>query len=212
MPSDDLFVTTLKLEEFLKKFTEIERQIVILDKEGQEPGRLENDAEHTYKCLVLALLLVPELYPNLSKAETLEMIYAIAGHDLIEVEAGDTSFWGSQKLRDSQPSREEAALAKLMQASEVPKTIRQATASYLAQASLPVRIAYAVDKIEPILTNIVNRGGIWKRLKVTTERYFKRTQEVRDKLEATPEFLPLLDTILDYLRQHPEYFYQLPRR
>ena len=152
----------LKIINFLKeieKYKTIEREIFISNLE-----RKESDAEHTWHSAMILFLLEKEL----KSIDTLKAFKMVLIHDLIEIYAGDT-FAFDKEGRKSKKVREEKAAKKLF--SQLPDDLRKELyelwKEYEKGITPESKIIKAIDKIQPILSNLCSEGKAWKIKKVT---------------------------------------------
>ena len=152
----------LKIINFLKeieKYKTIEREIFISNLE-----RKESDAEHTWHSAMILFLLEKEL----KSIDTLKAFKMVLIHDLIEIYAGDT-FAFDKEGRKSKKVREEKAAKKLF--SQLPDDLRKELyelwKEYEKGITSESKIIKAIDKLQPILSNLCSEGKAWKIKKVT---------------------------------------------
>jgi putative hydrolase of HD superfamily len=116
----------------------------------------ENDAEHSLMVSVLSVELANELRPELDKG--LLSQYANV-HDFVEIAVGDTPTYhlNEQQLLDKH-ALEQAALESLLD--NLPPYTAQLLRSYEQQAEPESRFVRAVDKLTPLLVDILGPGGM----------------------------------------------------
>jgi len=152
-----------KIINFLKeieKYKTIEREIFLSNLK-----RKESDAEHTWHAAMILLLLEKELKEGVNILKAFKMILI---HDLIEIYAGDT-FAFDKEGKKSKKDREERAAKKLF--SQLPDDLKRELyelwREYEEQITPESKIINAIDKIQPILSNLCSEGKSWKLNKVT---------------------------------------------
>lgn len=151
----------LELQSQLVKFAEIERMIHFPD--GKHKDRQENDAEHSYS-LAMAVWYLAEHFPQLNRDKMIR--YALA-HDFVELHAGDEMAIGRTKEAEKQKlEREKHALKQLEQDwpdfPELTSTIRD----YEKHDNPESRFVYALDKLMPMLLNLLSGGKTWQTYKL----------------------------------------------
>ena len=163
----------LKIINFLKeieKYKTIEREIFISNLK-----RKESDAEHTWHSAMILFLLEKELKEEVNILKAFKMVLI---HDIIEIYAGDT-FAFDKEGRKSKKDREEKAAEKLF--SQLPDDLRKELyelwKEYEEGITPESKIIKAIDKIQPMLSNLCSQGKSWKLKKVTykdIDDYVKR--------------------------------------
>jgi 5'-deoxynucleotidase YfbR-like HD superfamily hydrolase len=114
----------------------------------------ENDAEHSLMVAIVSVELANELRPDLDKGLLAQ--YANV-HDFVEIAVGDTPTYSltDQQLLDKH-AREQAALVTLL--STLPPYTATLLETYERQESSEARFVRAVDKLTPLLVDILGPG------------------------------------------------------
>lgn len=114
----------------------------------------ENDAEHSLMVAVVAVELANSLRPELDRGIISQ--YATV-HDFVEISVGDTPTYSlsDQELLDKH-HLEQAALSSLLQT--LPPYTAELLRSYEEQATPEARFVRAVDKLTPLLVDILGPG------------------------------------------------------
>jgi len=182
----------LELHKLLLNFQAIERYVYGT---GDRP---ENDVEHSYHLAMIAWYIVG-FFPELNTDKVIK--YALA-HDLVEVHAGDTVVFDSEQLASKQ-QREEAALKKLAKEwKDFPDMIQSLT-RYEQRADEEAKFVYALDKITPLILNIVREGHSWHKHEVS----FEQLHDVKkDKVKAHPTVEEYYQDIYRILVENPHFF------
>ncbi|MBI3305179.1 HD domain-containing protein [Candidatus Parcubacteria bacterium] len=180
--------STKQIVEFLKeidKLKEVKRQV------HTTSGRQENSAEHSWHLALAVWLLKDELGFRLNTAKAVELALV---HDLVEIYAGDTYFFDTEGHRDKN-AREQKALVRL--ARQLPKPLgrelRQLWNEYETKYSPEACTVKALDKILPVIQNIISGAREWKKGKLTYERI------VAAKNNIWPRFPQKRDVLWDIL-------------
>jgi len=169
---DDL----LKFVEFTNKFQKVQRVILVKDEE-----RWENDAEHSYQLALVAWYIIDKEKLNLNLMKILS--YAIA-HDLVEIYAGDTYLFGDKSKIDDKKEREAKALKQIEDEFPEFPSLGQLIEEYELQDSDEARFIYSLDKLLPVMNNVLDGGRIWHREKIT----YAMVRESKDKkIAVSPE-------------------------
>ncbi|MDB5187198.1 MAG: hypothetical protein JWM07_670 [Candidatus Saccharibacteria bacterium] len=161
----------------------------------------ENDAEHSLMVGVLAIELANELRPELDKG--LISQYASI-HDFIEIRVGDTPTYSlsEQELLDKH-ALEQNALQELVDI--LPPYIGGLLVEYEEQLTPESRFTRAVDKLTPLLVDILGPGkmvmredyGITNVAQLITNKQRLDDSMVRRFGEDTPEIVELYQYLGD---------------
>ncbi len=153
-----------KILDFLKeieKYKTIERKIILSN------GMKESDAEHSWHMAMFLILFQKELPKEASMEKMLKLALI---HDLVEIYAGDT-FSFDEEARKDKKEREDKASEKLF--SQLPedlgKELKELFNDYNKRESKEAKIVNSIDKIQPILQNIVEGGKNWVTHNLTYE-------------------------------------------
>jgi len=126
----------------------------------------ENDTEHSYNLAMTAWFLAA-YFPELDRDKLIR--FALI-HDLVEIHAGDTFFYGSQREMKSKKQRETAAIEQLAADwPDFPELTAQIE-DYETHASEEAKFIYALDKLMPMLLVYLGDGYSWKHEGVTLEQ------------------------------------------
>lgn len=119
-------------------------------------GRPENVAEHVHMLTRVALHIAAQLYPDLNAADI--SLFSLI-HDDLEAYIGDTPTHElTQEISDDKAVREEAALNQLSKDFAGLPSYVAAINAYEKQEQPEARFVRVVDKLMPLLTNIVSGG------------------------------------------------------
>ena len=137
--------------------------------------RNENDAEHSWHLALMAIVLSE--YSD-AEIDLLKVVKMVLIHDIVEIDAGDTFIYDTQKNHDNTTEETNAAerifgLVPEKQAKELIALWTEFEESVSAEA----KFAKAMDRFEPLLQNTSNNGGTW-------EEFDVRYQDVYDKKKA----------------------------
>lgn len=184
------------MDERLKKqldfILEIDKEKNILRQTHlSDHGRRENDAEHAWHMAIMAYLLKEYSNEPIDVAKVMIMCLI---HDVVEIDAGDTSAYDAEGLK-TQKAREEAAKERIY--SLLPddqKQDLQALFDEFEEWKTPeAKFARALDNLQPLLLNNSNDGGDWREHQVTEAQVYgrqRRTAEGSEKLyEVTDQLI-----------------------
>ena len=117
-------------------------------------GERESDAEHSFMLGLVAPELAHALRPELDRGLITQ--FAIV-HDLVELKTGDVAtFLFSESDQLGKDQTEAAALQSLL--AELPAYTRQQLARYELQVDAEARFVRYVDKLLPIVVDILGEG------------------------------------------------------
>ncbi len=140
----------------------------------------------------MIITLKDELPRKLNYSKMLEIALI---HDLVEIYAGDT-FTFDKKAQEDKKEREEKAANKLFKI--LPEDLEQKFHEIFQECetrkSEEAQIVYSLDKIHPVMQNLLSCGKTWKEYKIT----FKELDEnKRPKMKYNIEIYNLYETFLD---------------
>ena len=126
--------------------------------------RRENDAEHSWHLAMMALVLSE--YSD-QKIDLLKVIKMVLIHDIVEIDAGDTFLFDTEKDHDDSEEEKKCAerifgMLPKKQADE----FMEIWIEFEAGTSNEAKFANSLDNLEPILQNASNEGGTWKEFDV----------------------------------------------
>lgn len=130
-------------------------------------NRNENDAEHSWHLAVMALVLAEHSNEEIDLLKVLKMVLI---HDIVEIDAGDTFLYDSQ--RDNSKAAEVLAAKRIFgmlpekQAIEFIAIWEEFEEGNTAEA----KFAHSLDRLEPVLQNDSNNGGTWAEHSVPYEK------------------------------------------
>ncbi|WP_338873584.1 HD domain-containing protein [Spirosoma sp. SC4-14] len=139
--------------------------------------RRENDAEHSWHLALMALVLAEHANFPLNMLRVIKMLLI---HDIVEIDAGDTFIYDTQKSHDN--TVEERAAAKRIfgllpeeQAAEFIAVWEEFEAGQTNEA----KFARAMDRLEPLLQNASNKGGTWAEFSVKYDKVYAKKQVIQ---------------------------------
>ena len=135
-------------------------------------GRLENDAEHAWHMAIMIYLL--KEYSNEEFDVAKAMLMALI-HDLVEIDAGDTYAYDTQRLK-GQKEREKRAADRIfgILPDDQRDELRALFEEFEACESAEARFAKAMDNFQPLLLNNSNGGADWREHKVSKSKVVGR--------------------------------------
>ncbi len=176
--------TLLRQIDFIKeidKLKYIQRRTKLLNSD-----RNENDAEHSWHLAVMAIVLTEHADEHIDILKVLKMVLI---HDIVEIDAGDTFIYDTQKNHSNTDEERLAAqrifgLLPPQQATELIAIWEEFEAGATAEA----RFARAMDRLEPLLQNTSNNGGTWREPGVNYNKVYAKKSVIREGSSAIWEY------------------------
>ncbi len=189
----------IDLYRLLVAFNGIDRQVFLPDTPHRK-DRPETDTEHSYALGMLAWFIAS----NIEHLDTNKCIRYAMAHDIVELHAGDTfAFSKDQNVHDSKAERERVAREKLHDSWPDFSELHAAIAAYEAREDIESRFVYALDKLAPMVLNVVAEGKAWHMHGIDLEEL--QTYK-SNKVTVSPEIAELYKELIGILEQHPDYF------
>ena len=142
-------------------------------------SRRENSAEHSWHLALMALVLAEHAPPGTDLSRVMAMVVV---HDLVEIDAGDLSVYAPEAEQARQRRAERAAADRIFallppgQAS----ALRALWDEFEERATAEAKFARALDRLQPMLINMMTGGGTWRSPGVTADRALARVALVED--------------------------------
>ncbi len=139
-------------------------------------NRPENDAEHSWHLAMMTIVLAEHSDVPVDVLKVLKMVLI---HDIVEIDAGDTFIYDTQK-NHSNTENELIAAKRIFgllpdeQANELIAIWQEFEAGETPEA----RFAKAMDRIEPLLQNTSNNGGTWREFDVDYSKVFEKKKVI----------------------------------
>lgn len=140
--------------------------------------RNENDAEHSWHLAVMALVLMEHSNESVDLLKVIKMVLI---HDIVEIDAGDTFIYDTQKDHSNTDEERLAAnrifgLLPAEQAEELIAIWEEFEAGITSEA----KFARAMDRLEPLLQNTSNNGGTWKEFGINYEKVHHKKSLIKE--------------------------------
>ncbi|SHN45247.1 HD domain-containing protein [Cryptosporangium aurantiacum] len=122
--------------------------------------RRENDAEHSWHLALMVMLLSEYADEPIDVGHAMRLVVV---HDLVEIYAGDSPVFDAAAVVD-QREREEAAADRLfaLLPDDQATYVRALWDEFEAAKTPEARFCKAMDRLEPMLLNWLDRGGTWQ--------------------------------------------------
>lgn len=180
MVSEDL----LKQINFIKeidKLKYIQRKTKLINSD-----RPENDAEHSWHLAVMAIVL--SAHAN-STVDILKVIKMVLIHDIVEIDAGDTFIYDTQKDHTNTAEEFEAAkrIFGLLPADQAAHFIA-IWEEFEEGKTAEAKFARTMDRLEPLLQNASNQGGTWSEYQVPYQKVYEKKKIMKEGSETIWEY------------------------
>lgn len=138
--------------------------------------RNENDAEHSWHLAVMAIVLAEHSNKDIDVLKVVKMVLI---HDIVEIDAGDTFIYDTQKDHTNTDEERLAAnrifgLLPKEQAEELIAVWEEFEAGETKEA----KFAKAMDRLEPLLQNTSNEGGTWNEFGVGYSKVYEKKKVI----------------------------------
>ncbi|WP_264534613.1 HD domain-containing protein [Flavobacterium sp. N1736] len=140
--------------------------------------RNENDAEHSWHLALMAIVLAEH---SNEPIDVLKVVKMVLIHDIVEIDAGDTFIYDTQKSHDNTDEERLAAnrifgLLPKNQANELIVIWEEFEAGETNEA----KFAKSMDRLEPLLQNTSNDGGTWKEFGVNYNKVHEKKSVIKE--------------------------------
>lgn len=155
------------------RLKQVERQTAIAG-----GARRENTAEHSWHLALFALVLAEHADEPVDLHRVMAMVVL---HDLVEIDAGDTFAYDEAGHHDK-AERERVAADRLfgLLPPDQGARLRGLWEEYERADTPDGRFALALDRLQPVLLNLVNGGDAWVRHGVDAGRVRRRNEVIGD--------------------------------
>ncbi len=151
----------LKFIELIDKMKDIDRAIYLKN------WKQENDAEHSYH-LAMMTIVFSEDFPELNLEKCIK--FALI-HDLVEIYAWDTIAVIDLEWLKTKEKREKDAINRLEKEFwNILWNILDLIKEYESKASKEARFVYSLDKIHPIIQNVIVKWKGWRKWNYNLEK------------------------------------------
>ena len=139
-------------------------------------GRPENDAEHSWALCLFVMTLSEHSNTPIDVLRVMKMLLI---HDIVEIDAGDTFAYDTQRQAD-QHEREAAAATRIFgllpedQAAE----FRGLWDEFEDRETPDARFAHAIDRCQAMLLNCLGKGVTWSRHHVRLDQIRARNAPI----------------------------------
>ena len=160
-------------------------------------SRRENSAEHSWHLALMALVLAEHAPPGTDLGKVMAMLVL---HDLVEIDAGDLFQYAAQPQQARQAAAERAAADRLFPILPPPQaaSLRALGDEVEERATAEAKFARALDRLQPMLINMVTEGGTWAAHDVTADQVLARVALIEDGSPSLGAYArDMIDSALD---------------
>lgn len=188
------------LQEVILPFHSIERDMPI---EINGTKRNENDSEHSWTLSLIAVLMAPKIDPKLDSGKVAKLALV---HDLVEIHAGDTSYWADDELHETKHEREMKSLETLRAnfAATFPELI-ELIEEYENRETDEAKYVYTMDKFVNFLVFEGCAEMFYKKNGVTFEMHEQKLKEHRKKI-LHPNVMPLYESLMKTFFENKHWY------
>lgn len=149
-------------------------------------NRNENDAEHSWHLAMMALVLAQH---SNEPVDILKVIKMVLIHDIVEIDAGDTFIYDTQKSH-SNTEEERLAATRIfgLLPKEQAKEFIEVWEEFEAGETKEAKFAKAMDRLEPLLQNTSNSGGTWTEFNVKYRTVYEKKKVIKNGSDAIWSF------------------------
>lgn len=140
--------------------------------------RNENDAEHSWHLAMMTIVLAEHSDVPIDLLKVLKMVLI---HDIVEIDAGDTFIYDTEKNHTNTEEERKAAnrifgMLPKEQADEFISIWEEFERGETSEA----KFAKSMDRFEPLLQNVSNNGGTWTEFGVTYNKVYEKKKEIKE--------------------------------
>lgn len=140
--------------------------------------RNENDAEHSWHLAMMTIVLAEHSDKPIDVLKVLKMVLI---HDIVEIDAGDTFIYDTQKNHTN--TEEELLAAKRIFGLLPPEQAEEFIAiwqEFEEGKTDEAKFAKSMDRLEPLLQNTSNNGGTWKEFNVPFQKVYDKKKAIKE--------------------------------
>lgn len=140
--------------------------------------RNENDAEHSWHLAMMTIVLAEHSDVPIDVLKVLKMVLI---HDIVEIDAGDTFIYDTEKNHTNTDEERTAAnrifgMLPKEQADELISIWEEFENGETHEA----KFARSMDRFEPLLQNASNNGGTWTEFGVNYDKVFEKKKDIKE--------------------------------
>ena len=140
--------------------------------------RKENDAEHSWHLAMMTSVVAEHSDVTIDLLKVLKMVLI---HDIVEIDAGDTFIYDTEKNHTNTDEERTAAnrifgMLPKEQADELISIWEEFENGETHEA----KFARSMDRFEPLLQNASNNGGTWTEFGVNYDKVFEKKKDIKE--------------------------------
>lgn len=159
-------------------------------------NRNENDAEHSWHLAMMVIVLANH---SNEAIDVLKVIKMVLIHDIVEIDAGDTFIYDTNK-NHSNTEKERVAANRIfgLLPNKQSEELIAIWEEFEAGETNEAKFARAMDRLEPLLQNVSNNGGTWKEFGVGYSKVYEKKQVIAEGSKTIWDFAEkLIDESVD---------------
>ncbi|MCD6586183.1 MAG: HD domain-containing protein [Desulfobacteraceae bacterium] len=188
-------MTIKRLEQQIQFIIEIDKlKQVIRQTYITDATRRENSVEHSWHLAMMAMVLAEHANdPDIDIQQVIKMVLV---HDIVEIDAGDTFLYDDEHS-ESKIDREKAAADRLFNLLPEDQTeeFRELWDEFEARETKDAKFAYALDRLQPMLHNVITKGKSWQQHGITKSQVIKKNSPMQ---EGSASLWAYIANLLDY--------------
>jgi putative hydrolases of HD superfamily len=139
-------------------------------------SRPENSGEHSWHLALYALILADQAEPGVDINRVIRMLLI---HDLVEIDVGDVPIHSANGLAHASlatTTAEAKAADRIfgLLPEDLRDSLRPLWEEFEAAETPDARFAKALDRVQPVMANLMSGGGTWATYNVTYEQLESR--------------------------------------
>ena len=139
-------------------------------------SRAENSGEHSWHLALYALVLADQAEPGVDINRVIRMLLI---HDLVEIDVGDVPIHSanghahaSAETRGAESKAADRIFGLLP--NDLTTDLRALWEEFEAAETPDARFAKSLDRVQPVMANLISGGGTWKTYNVTYDQLESR--------------------------------------
>jgi len=138
--------------------------------------RTENDAEHSWHLAMMTIVLAEHSDTPIDVLRVLKMVLI---HDIVEIDAGDTFIYDTEKSHTNTDNERMAAIRIFgLLPKEQGDELISIWEEFEAGVTNEAKFAKSMDRFEPLLQNASNSGGTWKEFDVDYSKVVEKKKVI----------------------------------
>lgn len=139
-------------------------------------SRPENSGEHSWHLALYALVLADQAAPGVDINRVIRMLLI---HDLVEIDVGDVPIHSANGLAhasDATQAAESRAADRIfgLLPADQRDSLRALWQEFEEAETPDARFAKSLDRVQPVMANLMSGGGTWTTYKVTADQLESR--------------------------------------